>query len=442
MENKKSYKFDEAFEASKKYFDGDEMAAATWVKKYSIPTEEGEFTELTPDDMHRRMARLFSEVEDKYEVSLDDSLKLKLSEYGYNRGRMTEEEIYDLFKDFKYIIPAGSVMSGLGNPLPVSLSNCWVIKGPEDSLEDIFRVCNEQSQLMKRRGGVGFDISGLRPNGSIVHNSAKMSTGAASFMDLFSNVTNTISQCGRRGALMLSISISHPDALEFTIKKQDLTKVTGANVSVQIDDEFMKAVENNSDFYQHWPVDSEYMSSETKKEDMEYGKLYPCTYTDNVYSSAIKTGGYIKRVKAKELWDQIIHCAWNTAEPGILFSSRHHNYSPDSVYPQFKGTSTNPCLAGDTMVKTDNGEIEIKQIVEMVNSGHDVSVLTFNEETKGLEFKKIDDAFLTKKNANVIEIETEDGQKLRLTPDHKVYTENRGWVCASMLTDTDVLIEI
>ena len=343
MENKKSYKFDEAFEASKKYFDGDEMAAATWVKKYSIPTEEGEFTELTPDDMHRRMARLFSEVEDKYEVSLDDSLKLKLSEYGYNRGRMTEEEIYDLFKDFRYIIPAGSVMSGLGNPLPVSLSNCWVIKGPEDSLEDIFRVCNEQSQLMKRRGGVGFDISGLRPNGSIVHNSAKMSTGAASFMDLFSNVTNTISQCGRRGALMLSISISHPDALEFTTKKQDLTKVTGANVSVQIDDEFMKAVENNSDFYQHWPVDSVYMSSETKKEDMEYGKLYPCAYADNEYSSAIKTGGYIRRVKAKELWDQIIHCAWNTAEPGILFSSRHHNYSPDSVYSQFRGTSTNPC---------------------------------------------------------------------------------------------------
>lgn len=449
MENKKSYKFDEAFEASKKYFDGDEMAAATWVKKYSIPTEEGEFTELTPDDMHRRMARLFSEVEDKYEVSLDDSLKLKLSEYGYNRGRMTEEEIYDLFKDFKYIIPAGSVMSGLGNPLPVSLSNCWVIKGPEDSLEDIFRVCNEQSQLMKRRGGVGFDISGLRPNGSIVHNSAKMSTGAASFMDLFSNVTNTISQCGRRGALLLSISVSHPDALEFTEKKQDLTKVTGANVSVQIDDEFMKAVENNSDFYQHWPVDSVYMSSETKKEDMEYGKLYPCAYADNVYSSAIKTGGYIRRVKAKELWDQIIHCAWNTAEPGILFSSRHHNYSPDSVYPQFKGTSTNPCLAGDTLIEAreigtpatiQSSAITIKDIVDGFNKGKEYFVLTCG--ANGEEWCAVINAFLTKKDAEVVKVEytTEAGFKssIRLTPDHKVFCKNE-WVEAKDLKPGDAL---
>ena len=346
MENKKSYTFEEAFEASKKYFDGDEMAAATWVKKYNIPTEDGRYLELTPDDMHRRMAKCFAEVEDKYEISLDDSLKLKLTEYGYNRGRMTEEEIYNLFKDFKYVIPAGSVMSGLGNPLPVSLSNCWVIKGPQDSLEDIFRVCNEQSQLMKRRGGVGFDISGLRPSGSIVHNSAKSSTGAASFMDLFSNVTNTISQNGRRGALMLSIDIKHPDSLEFITKKQDLTKVTGANVSVQIDDDFMRAVEKDDDYVMQWPVDGiinwDLTSEMNSFKELEYGKLYPMAYTDNEFKSIAKHG-YFKKCKAKEVWETIIHCAWNTAEPGIIFSTRHHNYSPDGVYPQFKGTCTNPC---------------------------------------------------------------------------------------------------
>lgn len=445
MEKKKSYTFEEAFEASKKYFDGDEMAAATWVKKYNIPTEDGRYLELTPDDMHRRMAKCFAEVEDKYEISLDDSLKLKLTEYGYNRGRMTEEEIYNLFKDFKYVIPAGSVMSGLGNPLPVSLSNCWVIKGPQDSLEDIFRVCNEQSQLMKRRGGVGFDISGLRPSGSIVHNSAKSSTGAASFMDLFSNVTNTISQNGRRGALMLSIDIKHPDSLEFITKKQDLTKVTGANVSVQIDDDFMRAVEKDEDYVMQWPVDGiinwDLTSEMNSFKELEYGKLYPMAYTDNEFKSITKHG-YFKKCKAKEVWETIIHCAWNTAEPGIIFSTRHHNYSPDGVYPQFKGTCTNPCVVGDAKVTTDQGEVEIKKLVEMINSGKDVSVLTFNEDTNDLEYKKVNDAFLTKNNANVVEIETESGQKLRLTPDHKVYTENRGWVCASMLTDSDVLISI
>lgn len=329
MENNKSYTFDEAFEASKKYFDGDEMAAATWVKKYALQDDEGAYLEKTPDDMHKRMAKLFNDVEQKY---LDKSSEEFMSEYGKKRERLTEESIYDLFKNFDHVIPAGSVMSGLGNPLPVSLSNCWVIEGPHDTLEDIFRVCNEQSQLMKRRGGVGFDISGLRPNGSVVHNAAKSSTGAASFMDLFSDVTNTISQNGRRGALMLSISVKHPDALEFTEKKQDLTKVTGANVSVQIDDEFMHAAENDEDYFQVWPIDAEVNIDY----DAEYDKL--CDSTDTNGNKA-----YYRRIKAKEAWERVIHCAWNTAEPGILFQTRHHQYSPDGVYPTFRGTCTNPC---------------------------------------------------------------------------------------------------
>lgn len=191
----KKYTYNEVYESSLKYFNGDELAATTWIKKYCLKNNDETFSELNPDDMHRRMAREFAKIEHNYDHNTDNQLKLKLSEYGYNRGVLDEDYIYNLFKDFKYVIPGGSVMSGLGSPLPVSLSNCWVIDGPNDSIDDIFRVCNEQSQLMKRRGGVGFDISKLRPYGSIVNNSAKTSTGAVSFMDLFSHVTNTIAQC-------------------------------------------------------------------------------------------------------------------------------------------------------------------------------------------------------------------------------------------------------
>ena len=439
----KTYSYDQVYDAAIKYFKGDEMAASTWIKKYCLINKEGEYLETSPDDMHKRMALAFSKQEEKYNHDTNQDLKLKLSEYGYNRAELTKEDIYNLFKDFKYVIPAGSVMAGLGSEIPVSLSNCWVISGPEDTLEDIFRVCNEQSQLMKRRGGVGFDISKLRPAGSLVNNSAKMSTGSASFMELFSNVTSTISQCGRRGALMLSINMLHPDALEFIEKKQDLTKVTGANVSVQIDDDFMYAVMNDLEYVQQWPIDVVINKEKTNElngtKEYEYGKLYPMLYTENEHSSKLKNG-YMKVVKAKELWDKLIHCAWNTAEPGIIFSSRHHNFSPDGVYPSFKGTCTNPCVVGDTIVKTNKGEMKITDLIESLKDSSEIKVLTMNEETKTLEYKEVDDGFLTKKNANVIEIETEDGGILKLTPDHKVYTENRGWVCAADLTDSDVLL--
>lgn len=315
-----------------KYFDGDEMASNVWLNKYALKDENGDIVETTPDDMHRRMAKLFAEIEEKYEYETNENIKLKLSEYGYNRAKLDEKRIYNLFKDFKYVVPGGSVMSGLGSSLPVSLSNCWVIDGPSDSIDDIFRVCNEQSQLFKRRGGNGFDISKLRPNGAKVNNSAKYSTGAVSFMELFSNVTNTIAQSGRRGALMISMHIEHPDAKEFIEKKQDLSKVTGANISVQIGDNFMKAVINNEDFIQSWPIDANF----NFKTDCEYNKLYE---TKDVHGKTC----YYKKVKAKELWDTLIHCAWNTAEPGIIFKTKHYEYSPDGLYPQFRGTSTNPC---------------------------------------------------------------------------------------------------
>lgn len=413
------------------YFDGDEMSANVWLKKYALKDNEENILERTPDDMHRRMAKYFADVEELYEYNEKENIKLKLSEYGYNRTKLDEEKIYNLFKDFKYVVPAGSVMSGLGSEVPSSLSNCWVIEGCEDSLDDIFRVCNEQSQLFKRRGGVGFDISKLRPNGAKVNNSAKYSTGAVSFMDLFSNVTNTISQAGRRGALMISIHIEHPDAKEFIEKKQDLTKVTGANISVQIGDDFMNAVINNEDFYQKWPIDASFKMDS----DVEYNQLIETNDTNG------KTV-YYRKIKAKELWDTLIHCAWNTAEPGIIFKTRHYNYSPDGVYPEFKGSSTNPCLTADTLIKTKNGDMLLKDAIEAVENGEKIEVLSFNEKTKENEYKIVESGQLTKENANIIEIECDNGYKLKLTPDHKVYTENRGWIEASKLNESDILLSI
>lgn len=370
----KMYTYDEVSQAALQYFNNDNLAATTWINKYARRDKDGNLLDLTPDDMHKRMAKAFAEIEEKYRHKLNPDDNLKLSEYGYSREELTEEKIYNLFKNFKYVIPAGSVMSGIGNFAPVSLSNCWVINGPQDSLDDIFRVCNEQSQLMKRRGGVGFDISFLRPNGAIVNNSAKSSTGAASFMQLFSHVTNTIAQNGRRGALMLSILIKHPDALLFIMMKQDLSQVTGANVSVQIDDEFMECVKGDKDYLQVWPVNAEINEELTHKannlnsfDDYEYDKMYPMVYTDKSKLSSVVKQGYIKKVKAKDLWDKLIHCAWNTAEPGIIFQTKHHNYSPDGVYPSFKGTCTNPC--GEIFMNEDSCRLIHINLTSFVKEG-------------------------------------------------------------------------
>ena len=311
------------------YFNGDELAASTWLNKYAI---EGE---VTPDDMHHRMAKEFARIEKIYEVFNHPTLLTDLSPYGQTINYLTEETIYKLFKDFKYVIPGGSVMATLGSDKLSSLSNCFVIDSPKDSISGIMNQLNNQSQLMKYRGGVGFDISTLRPMGSTVSNAAKTSTGAASFMDLFSNVTNTIAQNGRRGALILSMNINHPDIEEFIIKKQDLSKVTGANVSVQVTDDFMNAVERDKDYILRWPCSALITSPNSSAYDsLPYNKLVKLDYSD------LK---YVKKVKAKELWDTLIHCAHNTAEPGIMFIDRIHNYSPDGVYDNFRAVSTNPC---------------------------------------------------------------------------------------------------
>ena len=313
------------------YFNGDELATSVWLQKYAKEGEE------TPDDMHRRLAREFARVELNYQLteplknsdleSHKNRIK-KLSNYGQTRRNLDEEAIYHLFKDFKYIIPQGSIMSQLGAKSIGSLSNCFVIGDPEDSYGGIFKKDEEMVQLMKRRGGVGLDISTLRPRETSVSNAAKTTTGAVSFMHRYSNSTREVAQNGRRGALMLSISINHPDVMDFIKIKRDGTSVTGANISIKINNDFMKAVENDEDYILRFPCN---LQTPLLDENLEYNIL--TNYSDI---------GYVKRIKAKEYWEEIIKSAHGYAEPGIIFVDNHHDYSPDGVYPQFKGVTTNP----------------------------------------------------------------------------------------------------
>lgn len=439
-----------------KYFNGDELAASVWENKYAKHDKDGNLVEHTPDDMHHRMAKEFARVEKKFS---DNPVykkhwwknflhgEPKFSDYWYKRQELSEEKIYQLFKDFKYIVPAGSVMSGLGSEKPVSLSNCFVLPPPEDSYSSINLTRLYQTELMKRRGGVGYDLSNLRPRGAEVNNAALTSTGAASFMDVCSDVTNEVAQQGRRGALMLTMGLI-PDIEEFIEKKQDLTKVTGANISVQITDKFMHAVEEDKDFLLKWPIDAcinEYLTEKANGisiQEQDYGKLYKMVYGKTEFDSHAYIG-YIKKIKAKELWNKLIHCAWNTAEPGIIFCDKMHNYSPDGIYPKYMGVSCNPCVTGDTLVQTDQGKLLIKDIIEKINKYNElIKVLSYDINNNVLEYQPINSGDLTRKNANIIEIETEDGDILKLTPDHKVYTENRGYIKASELTENDILLSL
>ena len=313
-------------------FNGDELATNVWKSKYA-QEEETHY-----DQMHKRLAKEFAKVELNYQLTeplKNSDLKThkdklqKLSKYGQIRKNLDEETIYNLFKDFKYIVPQGSIMSQLGSKSIGSLSNCFVIGTPEDSYGGIFQKDEQMAQLMKRRGGVGLDISTLRPKDTLVSNAAKTTTGAVSFMHRFSNTTNEVAQNGRRGALMLSIDINHPDVMDFIKIKRDKTSVTGANISIKINNDFMKAVENDEDYILRFPCN---LQTPLLDENLEYDILI--NYSDI---------GYVKRIKAKEYWEEIIKSAHGYAEPGIIFVDNHHNYSPDGAYPQFKGVTTNPC---------------------------------------------------------------------------------------------------
>ena len=295
----KTYTYDDAFNASLEYFQGDELAARVWVNKYALKDSDGNIYESNPDDMHWRLAREISRVEEKY------------------ANPMSVTKLYDLLKNFKYIVPQGGPMSGIGNNYQVaSLSNCFVIgdDGPSDSYGGIMKVDQEQVQLMKRRGGVGHDLSHIRPKGSPVKNSALTSTGIVPFMERFSNSTREVAQDGRRGALMLSVSIKHPDSESFIDAKMEQGKVTGANVSVKIDDAFMQSVVDGEKYTQFYPVDS-------KKP----------TYTQDIDASG--------------LWQKIVHNAWKSAEPGILFWDTIIKESVPDCYADlgYRTVSTNPC---------------------------------------------------------------------------------------------------
>ena len=288
----------EIMEASTQYFGGDELAANVWMNKYALRDGDKIF-ELTPDQMHIRLASEFARIENNYP------------------NPMTKEEIYELLKDFRYIIPQGSPMSGIGNDFQiVSLSNCFVIgnSGAADSYGGILKVDQEQVQLMKRRGGVGHDLSHIRPEGSPVKNSALTSTGIVPFMERYSNTTREVAQGGRRGALMLSISIKHPDSEKFIDAKLEQGKITGANISVKISDEFMRCVVENKPFVQQYPIDSDNPS-------------------------------VVKEIDARTLWNKIIENAWSSAEPGVLFWDTITRESVPDCYSDFgfKTVSTNPC---------------------------------------------------------------------------------------------------
>lgn len=298
-EKRKVYSFDEAIIASTVYFKGDEMAAKVWVSKYALKDSFGNIYECTPEDMHRRLAKEIARIESKY------------------ANPMSEEDIFNLLNEFKYIVPQGGPMTGIGNPFQIaSLSNCFVIgsKGDADSYGGIMKIDEEQVQLMKRRGGVGHDLSHIRPKGSPVLNSALTSTGVVPFMERYSNSTREVAQDGRRGALMLSISVKHPDAEKFIDAKMEAGKITGANVSVKIDDEFMRAVVDGTPYVQQYPVNSPNPS-------------------------------YQQEVNAHDIWKKIIHNAWKSAEPGVLFWDTVINESVADRYADlgFQTVSTNPC---------------------------------------------------------------------------------------------------
>lgn len=404
------------------YFKGDELAASTWRNKYAAGGEQ------TPDDTHKRLAKEFARVESNYNWKSNiDRAFSNLSNYGYVRPQLDEEAIYQLFKDFKYIIPGGSVMSGCGTGALVSLSNCFVIGSPKDSYAEIMKTRSQQAQLMKRRGGVGYDLSQLRPRGAKVNNAAKSSTGAASFMDVCSDITNEVAQNGRRGALMLSMSINHPDIEEFITKKQDLTKVTGANISVKVTDEFMQAVENDKDYILRFPVD-ESVPQGLMIEEMPYNELW-------FFSDDDHPNSFFKKVRARELWDTLMHCAWNTAEPGIMFEGAMHNYSPDGVYPDFKMVGTNPCFHPDTLIETVEGRKRIADITEptyvysMSRDGH-ICIVPSTA------------AFKTRDNAKTLKITLRNGSSIMVTPEHKMFVQGVGFVEAQNLKIGDRIAHI
>lgn len=382
-ENLNIFSRDQVLKACLEYFSGDELAAQVWINKYALKDSAGNIYEMTPDDMHKRIAKEFARIEEKYPNSIG------------------ENEIFDLIKRFKYIVPQGSPMAGIGNNFQyVSISNCFVIGNPGegDSYGGILKLDQELVQLQKRRAGVGLDLSFIRPKGTSVKNSALTSTGVVPYMERFSNSTREVAQDGRRGALMESFSIVHPDAEDFVDAKMDPTKVTGANVSVRINDAFMEAAINGQPFIAKFPVDS----------------------TNPTFT---------REINATNLWKKIVHNAWQRAEPGILFWDTIIRESIPDCYADlgFKTISTNPCIVGNTLIAVADGRnaVTIKQLAE---EGKDIPVYSVNPNTGQREIKWGRNPRLTKNKTEVWKLILDDGSELIATPDHKILTKNLKYV--------------
>lgn len=363
------YKKEQVLEATKKYFNDDELATNVFFK-YALKNDEG-FLELTPDDMHRRLAKEFARIEKKYP------------------NPISEEEIFNLFKDFKWVVPQGSPMYGIGNNYSLSsLSNCVVVDNPADNVTSIMDAGKDLANLFKRRCGVGVDITTLRPENAKVNNSAGTTTGAWSFADFYSYVCRMIGQNGRRGALMISIDVRHPDVEKFALMKQDLKKVTGANVSIRVTDDFMKAVETDSDFVLHYPVGS-------------------------------TTPTFTKTIKAKDLWNVIINCATKSAEPGLLMWDNIINNLPAHCYPAFKTLTTNPCITSDTLIAVADGRNYVS-IGQLTREGKDVPVYSTNLVSGQVEIKMGRNPRLTGQTKEIWKLTLDDGSTFRATPDHRI----------------------
>lgn len=391
------YTREQVVEKSTEYFNGDTLAANVFADKYALKSETGEFVELTPDDMHRRLAKEFARIESKYPNSI------------------SEQDIYESMKEFKYIVPQGSPMAGIGNDTQImSVSNCFVIGSPEDSYGGIMKADEEIAQLSKRRAGIGLDISNIRPKGQKTKNAANTTDGISVFMDRFSNTCREVAQGGRRGAEMQSISVHHPEVETFIKIKKDKKRVTGANISVKLTEEFMVAVKNNTDYEQRWPVDS-------------------------------KTPKISRKVDAKKIWDMIIESAWESAEPGILFWDNIEKNTPSEAYDDCKAVSVNPCFSIDQRVLTNDGYVKFSDLLKSdtkdIIIDNRISYIGDNNNEKweidntkngtsivnGYNFR------MTSPSEKLYKILFKNGQELKVTADHHIAT-SIGMVMAKDLT--------
>ena len=400
-------------DSATEYFNNSFLPSDVWEEKYQLTTIGGEPKEKTPEDMHRRMAKRFGRIEKEYDSERKSALKNNpeiLSEYGKKREELYEDKVFQLFDEFEYIVPQGSIMSMLGNPYQVgSLSNCVVIPDVVDSYGGIMYTDQQLAQLFKRRCGVGVDVSRLRPEGAGVRNAARTSTGVVSFMHRFSDTTNEVAQDGRRGALMLTLDCRHPDMTRFVEEKDDPTTMTGANISAKWTDDFLQAVEDNETYTLRFPVDATPEEAEITKE-----------------------------VNARELFKTASENAHiHGGDPGCMYIDRMEDYSTGCGYPDVSVLSTNPCVTGDTLIPTDQGLIEAGVLAEKGPQ----KIVTDERIDHSEKYRETTDLGVYKTGVkDVYKVETEEGYTLRLTKNHKVKTDN-GWVeTQNLQTDDNIHI--